>query len=44
VRSMIYICQQLQLPYDLFRAIDHDNQDLESCVFPGMRQEQDHNR
>lgn len=39
VRSMISICQELQLPYNLFQAIDHDNQCVNSTVFPGMRQE-----
>jgi len=37
VRTVADICKKLDLPFDLFKSIDHDNSLLKPTVFPGMR-------
>lgn len=36
--AMADLCRQLELPFDLFSTINHDNEQVKRTVFPGMRQ------
>ena len=36
-KAMADLCRRLQLPFDLFDTIDHDNDQVKRTVFPGMR-------
>lgn len=38
VRALIALTKKLKIPFDLFNAIDHDNQQIETTVFKGMRE------
>ena len=42
VRALIYLTKKLKIPLKLFKAIDHDNQNLETTVYKGMRNAIDH--
>lgn len=37
VKAMADLCKQLELPFDLFDTIDHDNSKVKQTVFTGMR-------
>ena len=37
VKALIALTKKLNLPFELFSAIDHDNQYIETTVFSGMR-------
>lgn len=37
-KAMADLCRQLDLPFNLFDTIDHDNEQVKRTVFPGMRQ------
>ena len=37
-RAMAELCHRLNLPFNLFKTIDHDNSQIKSTVFPGMRE------
>lgn len=37
-KAMADLCRQLDLPFNLFQTIDHDNNQVKRTVFPGMRQ------
>lgn len=36
-KAMADLCQRLNLPFELFNTIDHDNEQVKRTVFPGMR-------
>jgi UDPglucose 6-dehydrogenase len=36
-KAMADLCKQLELPFELFDTIDHDNDQVKRTVFPGMR-------
>lgn len=36
-KAMADLCKQLDLPFELFKTIDHDNCQVKKTVFPGMR-------
>lgn len=37
-RAMAELCRRLNLPFNLFKTIDHDNSQIKPTVFPGMRE------
>lgn len=39
VKALIALTKKLNLPFELFSAIDHDNQQIETTVFSGMRKD-----
>jgi UDPglucose 6-dehydrogenase len=36
-KAMADLCKQLDLPFELFDTVDHDNNQVKRTVFPGMR-------
>ena len=36
-KAMADLCKKLDLPFDLFATMDHDNNQVKKTVFPGMR-------
>jgi UDPglucose 6-dehydrogenase len=36
-KAMADLCKRLELPFDLFDTVDHDNSQVKRTVFPGMR-------
>ena len=36
-KAMADLCKKLELPFDLFSAVDHDNNQVKTTVFDGMR-------
>jgi UDPglucose 6-dehydrogenase len=36
-KAMADLCKRLDLPFDLFDTVDHDNSQVKRTVFPGMR-------
>lgn len=36
-KAMADLCKKLDLPFELFSTIDHDNEQVKRTVFPGMR-------
>lgn len=37
INAMSNLCRQLELPFNLFETISHDNSQVKQTVFPGMR-------
>jgi UDP-glucose 6-dehydrogenase len=36
-KAMADLCKQLNLPFELFKTIDHDNDQVKKTIIPGMR-------
>jgi UDP-glucose 6-dehydrogenase len=36
-KAMADLCKKLDLPFELFDTMDHDNNQVKCTVFPGMR-------
>ena len=36
-KAMANLCKELSLPFELFSAVDHDNNQVKTTVFQGMR-------